>query len=214
MSYGGTQSQNGWGQKGYSSTYTSNGVPLNVYGYTTSGSPANLYSSNNWGGAVLGISNWSNQNQIDSSHFVQFDISNHTSLGATVASLCVTSYDWNASYDIYGSNSKGSLGSLLAGNVQAGLSTFKSIPNFNSYHYICIKSHSGDVVVASVQFSYPCSCAIDVSSAQSGGYGNGGYGSGGRQRLWRWRQRRLRQRRQQRQRRWRLVGSERLRQQR
>jgi len=178
VTYGGSQSQNGWGDKGSnSSKYTSNGLPLNTYGFTTSGVPANLYSSYTWGGTVLGVTNYSNQHQIDTQHFVQFDISAHTSSGATGALLCVTSLDWNASYDVYGSNTLGSRGTLLAGNVPANDYNLHSVPNCNSYKYVSVCAHQGNVQIACLQFTYSCACAIDVSAAQNG-WGQQGQGGG------------------------------------
>jgi hypothetical protein len=187
VSYGGQQPQSGWGQKGVSSVYTSNGVSLPVYGYSNSGQPTNLYSNNVGGNSALGLSNWSNQNQIDSGHFVQFDFSGHVGSGATGASFTVTSFDWNASFDVYGSNTQGSLGTLLVSNVSVNswnsqsTGTTQNIPNFGNYKYICVKAHTGDCQVQTVTVNYPCSCAIDVSQAQCnwGQCGNGQGGQGG-----------------------------------
>jgi hypothetical protein len=166
VTYGGTTPQNGYGDKGQSCSYGSNGIPLKVYGYGTNGSACDLYSSYVSGGPSLGLSNWSNQNQIDTGHFVQFDISAHNSSGATGTSINVTSTEWNATFDVYGSNTQGSLGTLLSSNVQASLSGYQSIPNANKYHYICVKAHQGDVAVACLQFTYTCACAIDVVQSQ------------------------------------------------
>lgn len=179
VSYGGGQSQSGYGDKGgNSASYSSNGIPINCYGFATTGAKNNLYSNNVQGNTMLGLSNWSNFNQIDSGHFVQFDISSHTGSGATGGSIAVTTLDWNASFDVYGSNSLGSIGTLLAGNLSAD-SNLKSIPNCTQYHYLSVKAHNGNCLVSCLQFSYPCACSIDVSAAQSNGWGgNSGWGSG------------------------------------
>jgi hypothetical protein len=177
VTYGGTQNQNGWGEKGTSYSYTSNGLPLNVYGFTTSGVPNNLYTSNSSGGTVLGLANGWNQNQVDTQHFVQFDISAHNASGATGGLICVTSLDWNASYDVYGSNSLGSRGTLLAGNVPANTGSLQNIPNCNKYKYISVCAHQGDVQVCCLQFTYTCACAIDVGSPQGNQGGQGGEGN-------------------------------------
>jgi hypothetical protein len=180
ITYGGGQSQSGWGQKGTSSIYTSDGLPLTVYGFDTKGNATNLYSNNVGGNSWLGLSNWSNQNQIDTGHFVQCDISAHGA--ANGVSVSVGTSDWNATYDVYGSNTQGQLGTCLKSNVNADTS-YQSIPNCTSYKYICVKAHTGNCQIQSVQFNYPCSCAIDVGQGQNGygqgGYGQGGYGQGG-----------------------------------
>jgi hypothetical protein len=166
VTYGGGTPQNGYGDKGSWASYSSDGIPLNVYGFSNNGSPCDLYSSYISGGPSLGLSNWSNSNQIDNGHFVQFDISAHNSSGATGTSINVTSTEWNATFDVYGSNTKGSLGTLLASNVLASLSGYQSIPNANNYHYICVKGHQGDCAIACLQFTYACACAIDVAKSQ------------------------------------------------
>lgn len=187
VSYGGGQPQSGYGDKGSNSaTYSSNGLPINCYGFATTGSRCDLYANNVQGNSLLGLSNWSNNNQIDSGHFVQFDISSHTSSGATGGSIAVTTLDWNATFDVYGSNTQGSVGTLLCGNLPAD-SNLKNIPNCTQYKYICVKAHSGNCLVSCLSFSYPCACSIDVSAAQSSGSGwgqsggNGGYGQSGSQ---------------------------------
>lgn len=184
VSYGGSEPQNGWGQKGSSSTYSSNGLPLTVYGWGTNGKPANLYSNNVGGNTYLGISGNGNQNQIGTGNFVQCDFSSHINAGATGGSFNVSSLDWNAEFNIYGSNTLGQLGTLLAGNVKVNSwsqssGSSQSIPNFGKYRYISIKPCSGDVVVTNISCNYPCECAIDVGSSGNNQGGNGyGYGYG------------------------------------
>jgi hypothetical protein len=110
---------------------------------------------------------------------VQFDISSHTSSGANGVSLSASTFDWSATFDVYGSNTQGSLGTLLASNLPAD-SSVHSIPNCTSYRYVCVKAHTGDCLISSVQFSYQCACAIDVSLGQSSGQGgSSGWGGGG-----------------------------------
>lgn len=181
VSYGGGGPQNGWGPKGTSSTYSSNGIPLTVYGWSTSGQPANLYSNNVGGNSYLGIWNNSNNNQIDTGHFVQCDFSSHISAGATGGSITVTGSGWNTTYDVYGSNTLGQLGTLLAHNVpvnswsQSGSTLV--VPNFGKYRYVSVKACSGSVQICNISCDYRCTCAIDVG--QSGNGGQGGYGGGG-----------------------------------
>jgi len=164
VEFGGNNPQTGWGDKGSNtSKYTSYGLPLNVYGFTTSGSPANLSTTSQWGGPVLGITDSSNTDQIDSGHFVQIDISSLNAAGASGLTICMSQLQAGSTYDVYGSNTKGSLGTLLAGNVEAGLPRPASIPNTSSYKYICIKGHTQSCAIAYLQFTFPCACSIDVS---------------------------------------------------
>ncbi len=78
----------------------------------------------------------------------------------------MTSTEGYATFDVYGSNTKGSLGTQLCNNVQACLSGYQSVPNANKYKYLCVKGHQGDVAVACLQFTYTCACAIDVATSK------------------------------------------------
>ena len=188
VSYG----QNGYpqqpdGDRGNSYTWTSNGLPLTVYGWGNDGSQAHIYAGNDWNSPGLGIDGgWGNwQNQIDTDHFVQFDLSTHT--GNTGVWLNINSNDqWGATYDVYGSNTPGSRGTLLQSNQNPYATNPIQVPNTGNYRYLCITAHSGHVVVGNINFTYPAKCAIDVGPAwgQSGwgnsnGWSNGGYGNGG-----------------------------------
>jgi hypothetical protein len=179
---GNPQQQNG--SRGNSYTWTSNGLPLTVYGWGTNGSQAQLYAGNNWNSPGLGI-NGTYQNQIDTNHFVQCDLSKQT--GSTGVWLNVNSNDqYGAAYDVYGSNTLGSLGTLLQSNQNPYSSNPIQVPNAGNYRYLCITAHSGHVVVGNINFTYPGKCAIDVGQGYSqgggqggSGYNNGGYGNGG-----------------------------------
>ena len=177
VTYGGVP---GWGsgQCGSSKTYTSNGKPITFYGYNTNGQQCNLSSNSNWDGTTsLGISSWGNQNQIDSGHFVQCELSTSHANGATIS---VGTTDWYATYDIYGSNEQGQLGTCLKSNVNADCS-FQAIPKCTSYKYISIKAHQGNCQVKSVQVNYPCTCSIDVGQVCDQGGQGGQQGWGGQQ---------------------------------
>jgi hypothetical protein len=180
ISYGQSGNQNNDGDRGVSSTYSSNGLSMTLYGFDTHGNPATLHANNSWNNSGMGIKG-SNSNQIDTGHFVQCDIGGHISSGATGASVYVGTQDWNASYDVYGSNTLGSLGTLLVNNASPDSNTPQAIPNFANYRYICVKAHSGNVVVGTVNFNYASRCAIDVGQSSYSGYGSygaSGYGGG------------------------------------
>ena len=121
---------------------------------------------------------------------VQCDISAHNTAGATGYLLNISGVESNATYDVYGSNTLGSRGSLIQSNVSAALTAPQSVPGAGSYKYLCVTAHSGHVVLGSVNCTYSGKCAIDVGSSNygsgwgnssSGGYsaGNGGWGNGG-----------------------------------
>ncbi|MGD1072425.1 MAG: putative Ig domain-containing protein [Bryobacteraceae bacterium] len=183
VTWGGVQGY-GQGQCGTSKTYTSNGKSLTVCGYDTHGNKCNLSSNSDWsdGSSALGISNWGNQNQIDTDHFVQCQLPTSHVNGATI-SVGTADTGWgggwggNATYDIYGSNTDGELGTCLKSNVNAD-SSFQEIPKCTSYKYINIKAHQGDCQIKSIQVNYPCNCAIDVGECSQGSKGGQPIGGG------------------------------------
>jgi large repetitive protein len=180
ISYGQNGSaQKGDGDRGTSITYTANGLPLKVYGYRNDGSQTNLFANNSWNNPGIGINEVSD-NGVDSGHFVQCDISGHTTKGATSFSFSVNSQQWGATYDVYGSNTLGQRGTLLESNVQTNSTSPHTIPNAGNYKYLCVTAHgSGHVVIGNVNCNYPGKCAIDVSGSSQTGWGQGGQGSWG-----------------------------------
>ena len=181
------------GQLGNSQTYTVGGITITAYGYTSSGTAANLYgqtvsgneyglgvygsgSSNNnyWWGWGGGSNNSGTANEIDTTHFVQLDISAVLAAHGTNGKITVNSVQCSESYSIYGSNTLGSLGTLLAGNL-TGDNNAITIPNLGSYKYISVIANSGNVLLASVSFTLG-NCQIVVSAAidlQCGSCGSG-----------------------------------------
>src|SRR6202044_3106660 len=124
------------GDRGTKYTWSSNSLPLTVYGWGNDGSQAHLYAGNDWSSPGLGInggSQWGSQgNQIDTNHFVQCDLSSQT--GNTGVWLNVNSNDqWGAAYDVYGSNTLGKLGTLLQSNQNPYSSNPIQVPNAGNY---------------------------------------------------------------------------------
>jgi len=151
------------GTLGTSQAYTVGGVTINAYGYTTSGKATALYAKVQSGDEFgLGISGTSG-NEIDTAHFVQLDLSAAIAAGATNAQMTVNSVQCGESYSLYGSNTLGSLGTLLKGSLTADNNAF-AIPNFPNYKYVSVIANSGNVLVASVSFTLG-TCKIVVAAA-------------------------------------------------
>jgi hypothetical protein len=152
------------GQLGNWQNYTVGGIGINAYGYDTSGKQWNLnsqtVSGDEWGLGIWGASN----NEIDSNHFVQLDLGNAINAGLSNPQLVINSANCSGTYAIYGSNTPGSLGSLLSDNVPANNNGF-NVPSFGKYRYVSIVSKSGCCVRLA---SFNCnggSCQIVVAAA-------------------------------------------------
>ena len=157
------------GNLGNSKAYPVSGLTITAYGYNNSGSAASLDGQNNSGiqNDGIGIASTSN-GQIDTSHFVQLDFSQAIAAGATNGQILISGLQqcqYGESYDIYGSNTPGSIGTLLVG---AGTqdTTYIPIPNFGTYKYISVRAHWGNVLIGDISFTLPgTSCSITVAPA-------------------------------------------------
>jgi hypothetical protein len=172
ITYGGVPS-NYTGNKPATVIYSSNGLSLPAYGYSTSNQPIGLYSVDFNPNAFLGISD-SNGDQLQSSNYVQFDIGNHIANGATGLSFTIASQSNTTTFDVYGSSTQGSMGTLLVNKakITSWVSTGSyyigtaNVPNFSSYPYISIYIPNGAALIQSLSVTYNCSCSIDVSGGQ------------------------------------------------
>jgi hypothetical protein len=81
-------------------------------------------------------------------HYIQLDVSALLLAGFTNGQLKISSVDPGEAWDVYGSNTLGSLGTKLNGTAFGSSTdnTFVSIPNFGSYKYISIGSNTDDVL--------------------------------------------------------------------
>ena len=168
---GGTASINfnaSTGSLGNSHAYLVSGVTVTAYGYTNSGSATALDGQNNSGvqNDGLGISAGSG-GQIDTTHFVQLDLGAAVAAGATNFQLMIDGLNQcqnGESYDIYGSNTLGSIGTII---ISAGSkdSTFFPV-SLGSYRYLSVRAHSGNVLIGQISFTLPgTTCSITVAPA-------------------------------------------------
>jgi hypothetical protein len=118
-----------------------------------------MVSGDEYGLGIAGTA----QNEIDTSHFVQLDLSAVINSGATNPQMVVNSVQCGQSYSLYGSNTLGTLGTLLKGNLTANNQAF-SIPSFPNYRYVSIVATSGNVLMASVSFTLGA-CKIVIAAA-------------------------------------------------
>jgi len=157
------------GNLGNSHIYTVSGISLPAYGYTNAGAPAALDGQNNSGvqNDGLGINSVSG-GQIDTNNFVQIDLGAALAAGATNGQLLISGINQcqnGESYDIYGSNTPGSIGTnLVSGGTKD--STYFAIPSFGTYRYISVRAHYGNVLLGDLSFNLPGpTCIITVAPA-------------------------------------------------
>jgi hypothetical protein len=141
------------GALGVSQQYTVNGITLTAYGFDNSGHPINLYGKNDGGDEIgLGIDRAPNH-EIQTYNFVQLDVTALHSLDLQSALISFGSVQEGEGWNIYGSDTLGSLGTLLMSGNQDGGST-NIMSEVMSYDYIGIRASSDDVLLGSLSVNY------------------------------------------------------------
>jgi hypothetical protein len=140
-----------------SHTFTSNGFSITAYGFDNNagiGSPHTLFYKDDGIDHGLGLTGTlHNELQVGPNgplHFIQFDFTSILSLGFTDGQLKVSSVDPGEAFDIYGSNTLGTLGtkiSLGGGPYgDADNNVFVNIPDFGSFEFISVVAAIDDVL--------------------------------------------------------------------
>ena len=127
------------GNLGNSHVYSVNGTSLTAYGFNNNGTPTALYGKNESSTEQgLGIASDSDY-EIDTSTFVQLDVSQLVAAGYTNAQILFTSVQSGESYNIYGSNTLGKLGTKLSGPGTLG-QTLIAMSGYGTWKYIGIQA--------------------------------------------------------------------------
>jgi hypothetical protein len=139
-----------------SHTFTSSGYSITAYGFDRVSGPDTghtLYYKDSGGDHGLGlVGTPNNELQVNSDgsvpHYVQFDFSSILALGFTNGQIKISSIDPGEAFNLYGSNTLGSLGSLLNATPYGDSTNnqFVNIPNFGSFQYISVAAAIEDVL--------------------------------------------------------------------
>lgn len=129
-----------------SQSYSNGGTTVTAYGYV-SGSPHNLFGKNDGGDEVgLGLTGQPN-NEITPTDFIQLNIQQLLAHGFNTATLLVGStQDPDEPWDLYGSNSLGTLGSIvITGNTTDYPSGVDISALLGPYKYIGLTANPGGI---------------------------------------------------------------------
>jgi len=141
------------GALGVSQQYIVNGITLTAYGFDNGGHAINLYGKNDGGDEMgLGIDRAPNH-EIQTYNFVQLDVTALHSLDIQSALISFGSVQEGEGWNLYGSNTLGSLGTLLLSGNQDGGST-NIMSEVMSYDYIGVRASSADVLLSSLSINY------------------------------------------------------------
>ena len=153
------------GNLGNSHVYSVNGTSLTAYGFNNNGTPTALYGKNESSTEQgLGIASNSDY-EIDTSTFVQLDVSQLVAAGYTNAQILFTSVQSGESYNIYGSNTLGKLGTKLSGPGTLG-QTLIAMSGYGTWKYIGIQAGNANIDIGALAFTAPgTTCSIAVTAA-------------------------------------------------
>jgi len=141
------------GTLGTSQAYTQNGITITAYGFDNSSHPINLYGKNNGGDENgLGISR-APDSEIQTYNFIQLDVASLHSLNLIDAFLSIGSVQDGEGWNLYGSNSLGTLGTLLLSSSQDMGST-NILSEVKGYDFLSIQASSHDVLLSSLAVDY------------------------------------------------------------
>ncbi|MGB2889124.1 MAG: PEP-CTERM sorting domain-containing protein [Candidatus Acidiferrales bacterium] len=141
------------GSLGTSQTFTFDGVTVSATAHSMDAHRGAMGLFGKQGGGDengLGIVGKSDH-EINGQAFIQLDLTNLLSAGFTNGRLTIGSVEKDESFKIFGSNTKGDLGTLLmTGNLDA---TAFNIPDFGQFKFISVTAGNGDVLVKSLDAS-------------------------------------------------------------
>ncbi len=133
-----------------SHTFNQSGYPITAYGFDRvfgPDTPHELYYKNVNIDHGLGLVN-TLDNELQTNNYIQFDFNSILTQGFSDGQIKVSSVDPGESFNLYGSNTLGSIGTLLNGSPY-GSNTNNSwidIPNFGNYRYVSVIAAVDDVL--------------------------------------------------------------------
>jgi hypothetical protein len=166
------------GTLGTSQNYAVEGTTITASGYSQPNKATDLFGKTAGGDqSGLGI-NGEVHSEIAGTAFIQLDLTQLVNAGFKNGQLEISSVQPGEHFDIWGSNQKGVLGTLLVANGSLDTKPF-SIPDFGQFDFISITSPKGDVLVDSLSAQPPSPSPVPEPSTLvlllTGAVGMGGF---------------------------------------
>jgi len=140
------------GNLGTSDTLTSGSFSVVATGYSAPGMTTDLYAKNEGPNEIgMGIANGMDR-EINGTSFIQLNLTQILSTSPTSLVLGVGSIQFPDAYQIWGSNTAGALGTMLATNQNSF--TF-NLSSFGKYDYISVVSPTGTVLIDGLTVNQP-----------------------------------------------------------
>ena len=141
------------GNIGTTDTFTAGSLSLIATGYSAPGVTVDMFAKSDATQMGLGLVNdIFNQNEISGAHFIQLNLSNILAAGPSSIFISMQSVTGADRYAIWGSNTAGVMGTLLATDLTAANFT---LPDLGMFQYISISAPAGNVLLHDVDVSTP-----------------------------------------------------------
>jgi hypothetical protein len=142
------------GPLGTSQTYTSGGVTITAYGFagTPTGTPTDLYGKHAGGSENgLGLADYTDF-EISTDSFVQLDLTNLWALspGTGLLDMSIGSVQEGESWQIFGSDIKGTLGTEIQHGTTDAPTDFTLKGTAEHYTYLGVEAGSGNVLLSTL----------------------------------------------------------------
>ena len=145
------------GNIGTSDNFTSGGLSLTATGYSSPGSTTDMFAKNE-GATEMGIGiAGAADNEIAGTSFIQLNLQSILAANPSSLILAISSLQAGETYNVWGSNTAGSLGTLLASNQSTA--TF-DLSSFSQYGYISIVSPNASVLIGGLTVTTPTSNSV------------------------------------------------------
>lgn len=141
------------GTLGTSQAFTSGNVTITAYGFSSNNHAVNLYGKTAGGDETgLGLVGTSDF-EITTTSFIQLDLANLYARNPTALSLQFGSVQAGEGWNVYGSNTLGTRGSVLLGSGTSGSFSFATIPS--GFRYLTIQASAADVLLTGLTTTTP-----------------------------------------------------------
>jgi len=150
------------GTLGTTNTLTSGSFSVVATGYAAPGMTTDLYAKNDGPNEIgMGLATGMDH-EIGGTQFIQLNLTQILSTNPTSVMLGVGSIQFPDTYQIWGSNTAGALGTMLATNQSSF--TF-DLSSFGKYDYISVTSPTGTVLIDGLTVNQPLSQSTSEPNA-------------------------------------------------
>lgn len=130
------------GNLGLTDTLNSGNYSVMLAGYSAPGATADLFGNLMGVGVVSGMAN-----EISGSSFVQMNMHQIFSTNPSSVLLALCGFQGQTTYQVWGSNTAGALGTLLANNQMNSTFNLSNVTNVGQYQFISVTAPNGSVLI-------------------------------------------------------------------